>query len=353
VVSPHRVVAVVVTFNRRRMLMECLEALARQTHPVAEVIVVDNASTDGTREALETTDLPERLDLSYLRLRRNGGGAEGQHYGWAAALERDADWIWVMDDDCEADPGTLAALLASPRAAETSTVALAPRAVSGDRAPLPLERGRIRGRWFLAPLVALPDSESAAHEAQIDFSTFVGPIVRAAAARRVGLPLRRAFIHNDDVEYFARLRGQGRSWLVGASSIRHKAAVPLTDASFAGRLREYLRPGPFAGEWKRMYALRNLVHTGRRHGFLSGGQALCYVATQAGRRLAFGERRLRTARLVLLFGLHGWRGVFRNLTPDDWPVLASVRSPGAHLRRHGLRYADDVAEPIRRLASRP
>ena len=87
-----RVHAVVVTHNRRELLLACLEALASQTHPLDGVVVVDTASTDGTTEALETAGVRERLALDYIRLARNGGGAEGFHYGLRAALETGADW---------------------------------------------------------------------------------------------------------------------------------------------------------------------------------------------------------------------------------------------------------------------
>jgi GT2 family glycosyltransferase len=334
-----RVVAVVVTFNRRAMLLECLEALRAQSAPVAEVVVVDNASTDGTREALEGRP------VTYLRLRRNGGAAEGEHYGMAAALERDPDWIWVMDDDCAPESATLESLLASPRAGDPDTVALCPAAVSADRAPLPLDRGRIRPRWFFAPLTATPPPDEG--EAEIDFSTFVGPLIRGAAAHAAGLPLRRAFIRNEDVEYFARLRRHGRAWLVGDAVIVHRAPRPFTDASLRGRAREYLSPDPFDAQWKHLYALRNLVYAGRRHGFLTRGRAAAYVAVQTVRRLLFAERRLRSAWLTARFGMQGWRGVFHNVAPDRWPALATTRRPGAWLREHALAYDEDVADAPR------
>ena len=56
--SSESVQAVVVTHNRKALLLECLEGIARQTHRVAGVLVVDNASTDGTEEALEASGLP-------------------------------------------------------------------------------------------------------------------------------------------------------------------------------------------------------------------------------------------------------------------------------------------------------
>ncbi|MFC6933555.1 glycosyltransferase [Actinomadura yumaensis] len=110
-----RVAAVVVTYERRELLTEALGALAAQTAPPAVVIVVDNASTDGTadlvRERFASADLVE--------LSRNTGGAGGFAAGTARALELDADLIWLMDDDTVPEPGALAALLeARERAAE-------------------------------------------------------------------------------------------------------------------------------------------------------------------------------------------------------------------------------------------
>jgi rhamnopyranosyl-N-acetylglucosaminyl-diphospho-decaprenol beta-1,3/1,4-galactofuranosyltransferase len=86
-----RVVAVVVTYNRKRLLVDCLEALARQSHPVERVILVDNASTDGTEEHVRASGVAERVPVDYMRLARNGGGAEGFHFGVREALGSDAD----------------------------------------------------------------------------------------------------------------------------------------------------------------------------------------------------------------------------------------------------------------------
>jgi GT2 family glycosyltransferase len=351
--SGARVVAVVVTFNRQRLLLECLDALARQTHSLAGAIVVDNASSDGTREALGAErDLLERLPVDYLRLRRNGGAAEGEHYGMAAALDRDADWIWVMDDDCEPAADALEQLLGAAAWRDPSTAALVPRAVSPDGNDLPLDRGMIRPRWFLAPLTPPAPRDSARPEAVIDFSTFVGPLISTSAARAAGLPLREAFIRNEDVEYFARLRRAGRSWLIRDSVLVHKPARPFVDASFRARARDYLRPDPFAEEWKHLYALRNLVYAGRRHGFLNAPRALAYVSTQAARRLLFAERRRRTALLTALFGWHGWQGRFLNVPPDRWAGLATARSAVRYLRENALEYDADTTEPVRRLTAR-
>ena len=48
-----KIVAVVVTYNRKKLLLECLNALFGQTNPLDEIVVLDNASTDGTKQELQ------------------------------------------------------------------------------------------------------------------------------------------------------------------------------------------------------------------------------------------------------------------------------------------------------------
>ena len=100
-----RIVAVVVTFNRLTLLQRLLGEL-RRTPGLAEVVVVDNASTDGT-----SAWLAEQADVHGLTLGENLGGAGGFHEGLRIALERGADRAWLMDDDGMPVDGCLARLL--------------------------------------------------------------------------------------------------------------------------------------------------------------------------------------------------------------------------------------------------
>src|SRR4051812_49443017 len=70
-----RVAAVVVTYNRKALLAECLRALLAQSAPIETIHVVDNASTDGTHDLLRSEGLLERLE--YHRLEVNGGSSGG------------------------------------------------------------------------------------------------------------------------------------------------------------------------------------------------------------------------------------------------------------------------------------
>lgn len=340
-----RVVAVVVTYNRKRLLLACLDALVRQRAPLAAVVVVDNASTDGTAEALRRSAVAGAVPMRLLRLSRNGGGAEGFHYGVAAALEQRSDWLWLMDDDCEPDEDTLERLLSAAAADHHATSLLAPTVVSPERRVLPLNRGRVRARWGLAPLTALSEEEHTGAEREIGFCTFVGPLIRSDAARRAGLPMREMFIRNDDVEYSLRLAGLGPMWLVPSSTIVHHDPTPFVGAdSWRARLREYTSRPPLADEWKNLYALRNLLFLARRHGVLSTAQALSFAAPQVLRRLLVGDRRLRACWLASAYAYDGLRGRFRNVAPHVWTEVVSRRRPLRELKARALSYAYDVRE---------
>lgn len=51
-----KIVAIVVTYNRKKLLKECLEAIYTQTVRIDTLILIDNASTDGTTEFLKEFD---------------------------------------------------------------------------------------------------------------------------------------------------------------------------------------------------------------------------------------------------------------------------------------------------------
>jgi rhamnopyranosyl-N-acetylglucosaminyl-diphospho-decaprenol beta-1,3/1,4-galactofuranosyltransferase len=342
--------AVVVTHNRRDLLLECLDAIAGQTHQVTAVLVVDNASTDGTLEALEGSGIPGRLPVDYLRLRRNGGGAEGFHYGVRHALGSGADWIWLMDDDCEPPPTALADLLGADRAADPDAVLLAPLVRAPDGDVLPLNRGWTRTRWFRAPLAGLPPGVELRAELEVEHVSLVGPLVRTRIAAREEPPRRDFFIWFDDLEWVSRLRRHGRLWLLPRAEIVHKDPRPLRSVGPRALWRDFRRGHAFADSWKRTYGLRNIVWCGRRDGYVTRGRVASYVAVAAVRTVLFERDKLLSLRLTARYARDGWRGRFLNLAPGDWAELPRRRRPLRSLAERALRYDADVDEPVRRLA---
>lgn len=93
------VAAVIVTYNRKQLLMENLDGLMMQTYQMDSIIIVDNASNDGTENALKEKGYFERLPLDYIMMEYNSGGAGGFSYGVQYAYKKGFDFIILMDDD--------------------------------------------------------------------------------------------------------------------------------------------------------------------------------------------------------------------------------------------------------------
>jgi rhamnopyranosyl-N-acetylglucosaminyl-diphospho-decaprenol beta-1,3/1,4-galactofuranosyltransferase len=208
-----RVVAVVVAYNRRGLLLETMSALAAQSHPLGALVVVDNASSDGSGDAVR-----ERMpDADLLTLPRNTGGAGGFAVGVARALQHTPGWIWLMDDDTVPTPTALEELLRATTMAPGVTVA-GSRAVWTDGRDHPMNTPREK------PLVGRAERAAAKQAGSIAIrsTSFVSMLVSADAVRRYGLPVADYFIWNDDFEYSTRLLRHSRGLHVPASVVVHK-----------------------------------------------------------------------------------------------------------------------------------
>jgi GT2 family glycosyltransferase len=210
--------AVVVTHNRRDMLVRCLDALAGQRRAPDRVLVVDNASTDGTREMLER-DYP---GVEVLALPVNQGGAGGFHEGIKFAHAAGAEWLWLMDDDTIPDSGALAELLdaaarvngASPPAALASRVIWRDGTLHPMNYPI-LERRRMEYVVAAAEQGVMP----------LRGATFVSLLLHRRAIDRHRLPLKHFFLWADDIEYTSRLvLGGERAYFVPTSIVLHDTA---------------------------------------------------------------------------------------------------------------------------------
>ena len=96
--------AIIVTYNRKSLLEECLSCVLGQSLPFFQICVVDNCSTDGTGEYLD--QLSARLAASspeggffVFHLPENRGGAGGFAFGLEKMAESSCDWILIIDDD--------------------------------------------------------------------------------------------------------------------------------------------------------------------------------------------------------------------------------------------------------------
>ena len=244
------VAVVVVTYNRADLLGRMLDGLAAQTHEPDAVIVVDNASTDHTREVL---DAHRGLVLQRLHLENNTGGSGGFRAGVGAAYDQGHDRIWLMDDDVVPAPDCLAVLMAQDEAC-LMAVREDTRGHLVEKAATDFDLSR---PWSMRPKRASVETTYGERSAmpervEIDAVAFEGFLVRREVVAAVGLPDDSFFIFYDDVDFAFRARRAGfRIWAV-------RDAVLVRQLDFDQR---------YALEtWKGYYMYRNLFAVHFRYG---------------------------------------------------------------------------------------
>jgi rhamnopyranosyl-N-acetylglucosaminyl-diphospho-decaprenol beta-1,3/1,4-galactofuranosyltransferase len=312
------VAAAVVTYNRKQLVGECVQAILGQTRPVSKVLVIDNASTDGTGEHLRELGLLER-GVEHVRLEQNGGGAGGFSEAVRLGRELDCEWLWLMDDDSEPTPDALARMLDSPPAGDVRVVSLAPKVEYATGGIDLNQRG-----FFDRRLRYLPAEGYSGHPA-IGYMSFVGSLVRTSAARAIGLPRADFFVWGDDVEYSLRLAERGEIRLVPESVILHKREA---HSYMNGRGRFWNRvlpvemfPTPLDRFWQNLCGLRNYIWMKREY---EGQGALSAAGTTAqfmAKALLYDEQPLRRLKWIARYARDGRAGRFRNIPPGEWRAM--------------------------------
>ncbi|KGA94339.1 glycosyltransferase family 2 protein [Leptospirillum ferriphilum] len=212
-----KVFVVLVTYNRKDLLLECLDGLFRQTRPIDGLVLIDNASTDGTADALYAQkllpELPPTNDRSvwefrqesrqdgertfvYLRLPVNEGGSGGFHEGVKKALEFDCDWLWMMDDDVEPEEGCLQGQLAFSEISKC----IHPRKYFQDGLAHEWEGyiSPVTGRRIFQPDISFRKGFSFC---TVNTGCFEGMLIHRSVVEKIGLPDKRFFLGGDDSVY--------------------------------------------------------------------------------------------------------------------------------------------------------
>lgn len=288
-----RVCAVVVAYNRKDLLRRCLKSLEAQTRTVDEVLVVNNASTDGTPEMVKE-EFPQ---MSLLNLEENGGGAGGFHAGMKEAHERGFDWTWLMDDDARAAPDCLEKLLVHGGGRPNVILVPVQQDTSGHLYGFTVW-GVSGWRNGFIDITEKVMAEGKPFDGEILFS-FVGPLISRQVVEKAGLPNKDFFIWLDDYDYALRAMSEAHARIVAVPDavFFHDFYGKQKDVSFLGMRRRRVDQAA----WKTYYGVRNHLYITKARGNPHELATYCLIQARGliG-EIVFEPDRWRRAKLRLL-----------------------------------------------------
>ncbi|MGN0334342.1 MAG: glycosyltransferase family 2 protein [Lachnospiraceae bacterium] len=211
-----KVAVLVVTYNRKMLLKENIQAILRQSFVDFDYYICDNASTDGTKEVIGQ-EMKSDHRIKYYNTGKNLGGAGGFSFGLKKISEKNYDFCWIMDDDSIPEADALEKLLeCSHKIGEKNFSFLASNVLWTDGTPCKMNQCSILKEKKIAE--ELEDMGMA----PINRCSFVGCFVNMFYARTVGLPIKEFFIYGDDTEYTLRLSECAQAFFCKNSVIVHK-----------------------------------------------------------------------------------------------------------------------------------
>jgi len=224
---------IIVNYKSARLVLDCLEHLYRDAAAREfEVLVVDNASEDGSREAV-TTRFPQ---IHWVQMNNNSGFARANNEGMRQAT---GDAFLLLNGDTLPDARAVAACYRRLMAMPADSVAAGVQLLNADGTH------QISGNYFMKGglnyLLPLPylgplikrigegvkvkaphvDGEGASMETEVDWLNGAFLMVKRTAVARAGPMDEDFFLYAEEAEWCGRLRKTGRLWLFGDLTLVH------------------------------------------------------------------------------------------------------------------------------------
>lgn len=227
--------AIVVTHNRKDLLLECLDAIRKQTKPVDAIFIIDNFSQDGTAELLYKygyiNNLPnniikepweiecqinnlltdEPIIIYYTKLPKNTGGAGGFYEGIKNAYERGYKWFWLLDDDSIPHNNCLKELFKAIYSLKKFTPFypyigfLCSKVLWTDGTPHLMNLPQLSPIVNNFPFNIFEDTGIYL----VAGASFVSLLIKRDIIEKVGYPIKEFFIWGDDLEFTYRIIKNG------------------------------------------------------------------------------------------------------------------------------------------------
>lgn len=217
--NKNEVVAVVVTYNRKELLQQCLKGIFSQKNATCDVIIIDNASDDGTEDMLKA--LIDNNKIIYYRMEANLGCAEGTKRGMKDAVLRGYKYIWIMDDDVFPHEDTLSVLLEKDKKLDGNWGMMSSIAYWTDGS---LCKANIQKKGVFT---FLKDKDYKKELVPIKMMSLASMFIKADVIKDVGLLIGEYGIYTEDYEFTSRVARKYPVFAVPESKVTHAMKVNM------------------------------------------------------------------------------------------------------------------------------
>jgi GT2 family glycosyltransferase len=236
------VVNVILNTNRRDLTLACLESLGKSTYKNQHSIVLDNASTDGSVEAINLL-YPQ---VEVIGLAENKGYAGNNNVGIQRAVEQGADWIFVLNEDIILAPDCLSLLIQTAES-DPQIGIVGPLVYHYDEPNVIQSAGGSLDYYWRSIHLGQNEIDQGqfSDPRKVDWISGCAILVRREVIEHVGVLDERFFYYWEETEWCYRARAHG--WiviLVSGAKIWHKGVQrnykPGPDVTYYATRNHYL-----------------------------------------------------------------------------------------------------------------
>lgn len=196
-----KVFAIVLNYNGKETLIDCINSLHGSSYPNLEIVIVDNASTDGSLEAVKK----KYSKVHYIVNSKNIGFSAGNNIGIRFALERFADYILLLNNDARIAKKSIADMVVAAEKNPRSGI-ISPLILSHDRSTVWFSGGKIN---WLRMRATHTHNRNIKVPTRIDYATGCSIFISKNVFKQIGLFDEKYFLYYEDVDFSYRAKEKG------------------------------------------------------------------------------------------------------------------------------------------------
>lgn len=197
-----KIFIIVLNYNGKKTILDCINSIYDSTYSNFEVVIVDNNSTDGSFELIKKTFFKANI----IRNSKNIGFAAGNNIGIRFALEKFADYIFLLNNDATIESDMLSLLMNEMRKNSSASI-ISPLILKEKRGAVWFAGGRILWSKMRAAHLDTPKNKSLSY--QIEYASGCAMLIKNTVFKKIGLFDENFFLYYEDVDFSLRAKRAG------------------------------------------------------------------------------------------------------------------------------------------------